>query len=194
MLVACNNEVSELPEPDLDGSANVSIISTSVFDPAREAASALGQSLKAELVAAMRDGGPSAAVQVCNLRAPDIASTVSSVAGGDVGRTALRVRNPDNAPDAWETEQMERFLEEIAAGADPATLEAIGEIDTVNGPMLRWMKPIMMDDVCVACHGTEVAPGLLADIQALYPDDTATGFEPGQLRGAFTVTLPYASE
>lgn len=191
VLVACQGEA---PTPDENATGDVSIIATSQFDPAREAAQTLGQSLKAELVAAMREGGPSAAIHVCNERAPEIASTVSGDAGMDVGRTALRVRNPDNAPDAWETAQLESFLELISAGATPAEIEAVDIVETVDGTRLRWMKPIMMDDVCVACHGTEVDPGLLTEIQTLYPEDAATGFEPSQLRGAFTVTLPYASE
>ena len=191
LLPACQEEVAT---PDESATGDVSIIATSLFDPAHEAAGTLGQSLKAELVAAMGEGGPSAAIHVCNERAPEIASTVSGDAGMEVGRTALRVRNPQNAPDAWETAQLERFLDLISAGAAPDELEAIDIVETVDGTMLRWMKPIMMDDVCAACHGPQIDPDLMAEIGELDPEDTATGFEPAQLRGAFTVTLPHASE
>ncbi|TNF09210.1 MAG: DUF3365 domain-containing protein, partial [Pseudomonadales bacterium] len=50
---------------------------------------------------AIADGGPGAAVQACHALAPQIASEHSRQAW-QIGRTSLKVRNPDNAPDAWE--------------------------------------------------------------------------------------------
>ncbi|RMG95091.1 MAG: DUF3365 domain-containing protein, partial [Candidatus Dadabacteria bacterium] len=34
------------------------------------------------------------------------------------------------------------------------------------------------------------APGLAAKIRELYPEDRATGFRAGELRGAFTLSKP----
>jgi len=53
----------------------------------------------------------------------------------------------------------------------------------------RYMKAIPTGPQCVVCHGENVAPALAETIQRLYPDDQATGFAPGDLRGAFTVTV-----
>ena len=39
------------------------------------------------------------------------------------------------------------------------------------------------------CHGSGLDPALKAEIERLYPDDQATGFKAGELRGAFTVTI-----
>ena len=36
--------------------------------------------------------------------------------------------------------------------------------------------------------GSNVQPEIKAEILRLYPDDEATGFKAGDLRGAFTVT------
>ena len=63
--------------------------------------------------------------------------------------------------------QLERFLDLISAGAAPDELEAIDIVETVDGTMLRWMKPIMMDDVCAACHGPQIDPDLMAEIREL---------------------------
>ena len=41
---------------------------------------------------------------------------------------------------------------------------------------------------CLTCHGSSLQPELKAEILRLYPNDQATGFKPGELRGAFTVT------
>lgn len=156
---------------------------------ARAAVKDLGERLRAELVAALNTGGPAAALGVCRTIAPAIADEASSAHGLDVGRTALRVRNPDNAPDAFERRVLEEFLRRIDAGSDPATLEH-SEVVTRNGEAtVRYMKAIpTAAEPCLACHGSAIEHGLQAEILRLYPDDAATGFSAGELRGAFTVS------
>ena len=46
----------------------------------------------------------------------------------------------------------------------------------------------MQDQPCSVCHGTNVAPDLEAHIDSLYPGDLATGFAPGELRGALLIS------
>lgn len=155
---------------------------------ARDAAKALGSQLAAELESAISNHGPLAAVDVCNLRAPAIAAAVSG-AHRSVGRTAIRVRNPANAPDDWERSILERFEDRLARGASPAGLET-WRVDTADGVRTgRFMKAIPLAPKCVICHGDTIAPKLEARIRRLYPEDEATGFAPGDLRGAFSVTL-----
>jgi len=154
---------------------------------ARAAASALGSALKAELVAAMSSEGPSAAVRVCNERAPEIAQAVSGETGMVVSRTALRLRNRENAPDGWEAEQLRIFEAALEGGADPAGLQAATIVETDGTRTFRWMAPIVMEGACATCHGPAVPEDLLAEIRTLYPEDEATGFEQGELRGAFSV-------
>jgi hypothetical protein len=50
-----------------------------------------------------------------------------------------------------------------------------------------------MEGVCSTCHGTQLAPDIAAAIARDYPADQATGFEPGQLRGAVSVLWPSTS-
>lgn len=155
---------------------------------AREAAAALGGTLKARLLAAMAQGGPAAAVEICNEAAPEIAAAVSMEKNLIVGRTALRLRNPENAPDEWERRQLEKFLAAMEGGADPANLEA-AEIVVANGQKtFRWMKPIITEGPCTICHGETIADEVKAAILARYPQDEATGFGLGELRGAFTIS------
>lgn len=157
---------------------------------ARAAAKGLGETLKAQLIAAIRAGGPIAAVGVCRSIAPAIADDQSKAHSVQVGRTALKVRNPANAPDAFERRVLEDFVRKINAGADPASLEH-AETVTQNGEsVFRYMKAIpTAAEPCLTCHGSNLEPSLKAEIQRLYPDDQATGFRAGELRGAFTVTL-----
>ena len=87
----------------------------------RALADQLMSELKAELGQAMQQGGPVAAVAVCKSRAPEIAARLSASSGAEVGRTALRLRNPANAPDDLERAVMQGFAAEIVeriAGSD----------------------------------------------------------------------------
>jgi hypothetical protein len=157
-------------------------------DRARDSAARLGKQLKAELVSALESAGPTGGVEVCRDRAPEIAASVSGD-GFSVGRTALRVRNPDNAPDAWERDVLQQFAERLEQGAKPASLEHWEVRETDGKRVGRWMKAIPMQPQCRTCHGTDVAEPLAETIESLYPEDRATGFEVGELRGAFTVRV-----
>ena len=42
--------------------------------------------------------------------------------------------------------------------------------------------------LCLGCHGKSIAPEVKAKLAELYPEDKATGFSEGDLRGAFVVT------
>lgn len=164
------------------------------IEAARAAAATLGKGLKSRLTTALSEEGPASAIFVCSDAAPEIAAAASETSGMHVGRTALRVRNPSNAPDSWERAQLEAFAAAIEGGAEPAGLESV-EIVTVDGaPTFRWMKPIVMEPMCALCHGEAVSAELKAVIAARYREDAATGFKPGELRGAFTVSKPLAAE
>jgi Protein of unknown function (DUF3365) len=158
---------------------------------ARAAAKELGQKLKGQLVAAIKSGGPKSAIGVCRTIAPALSQRIGAERGMRVGRTALRVRNPRNAPDDWERTVLEEFAAKIKAGADPSRLERAETVATGNGATtFRYMKAIpMAAKPCLACHGVP-EPSLKAEIDRLYPRDQATGFKPGDLRGAFTVSAP----
>lgn len=154
---------------------------------AREAADLLFTRLSGELSAAMQAGGPPGAVGVCRDRAPAIAQDVARETGVRIGRTSLRVRNPANAPDAWEREVLEAFEARRAGGEAWSAMEA----RQVNGAELRWMRPIPTGALCVSCHGgAEVSPATEAALAAAYPRDAARGYAMGDLRGAFTARVP----
>ena len=155
---------------------------------ARAKSGQLGSQLISALQDALSAEGPSGGVRVCNVEAPGIAERISGDRF-DVARTALRVRNPANAPDDWEESVLQRFDARMKQGADPAGLDT-WQIDTIDGERVgRYMKAIPMGPQCVVCHGGSIAPELAETIARLYPQDQATGFSPGELRGAFTVTV-----
>lgn len=152
------------------------------------------QSLKGELQAGMQQGGPVNAIGVCKLTAPGIASTYRTKTGWDVGRTSLRVRNPDNAPDDWETGVLNSFEKRKAAGESVAAMEFYEVTRHEGEEVFRYMKAIPILELCTVCHGEQLDPEASKRISELYPHDQATGFRPGDIRGAFTIIQPLASE
>ena len=148
------------------------------------------QTLKKELQAGMQEGGPINAVSVCNLTAPGIASTYSARYGWDVGRTSLKTRNPENAPDTWERSVLESFEARKRAGEDPMKMEYYEVVRQNGSDHLRYMKAIPTAGLCLACHGEQVDSITRTRLETLYPNDQAMGYKEGDIRGAFSITQP----
>jgi len=162
------------------------------FEALRAEAAALvppfQQQLMQTVKQALEDGGPARAVESCQLLAPQITAEHSR-APWRVGRTALRVRNPDNAADAWERNVLEEFVLRAKAG-EP--LQGMHKAQWVDGEF-RYMQAIPTGEPCLACHGTAIKPELASLIEQRYPADQARGFQPGELRGAFSLKRPAAT-
>lgn len=154
---------------------------------ARSSAMALGKSLQTELMAATQEGGPLAAISVCNTRAMPIAKQISQEQGWEVGRTSTKIRNPHNQADTWELEQLNHFAERAKSGEPLDSMEVMATIQQDGKTMQRYMKAIGVQPGCLACHGNDIAPEVKAKLSQLYPTDQATGYQVGQLRGAFTL-------
>jgi hypothetical protein len=143
--------------------------------------------LQSELVSAMQQGGPVEAISVCNQRAPEIASGISEETGWSVGRTSLKLRNPDNAPDDWERAVLEDFDTRLAAGTPAAELTHHEVVTDGDETVFRFMRAIPTGGVCLACHGSPLGGEIQHALERLYPNDQATGYVEGQVRGAFTI-------
>lgn len=150
-----------------------------------------GKALLGEVKKSMGANGPVATVEVCNLKAPQIAEKVSGTSGWDVSRTSLRYRNEGNMPDAWELRVLNDFEARKAAGESVKTMAYSETITDANGQTtFRFMKAIPTGDVCLVCHASEIGPDIEAKIAELYPNDKARGFNLGDIRGAFSLSKP----
>ena len=167
-----------------DGGANEALAAQ-----ARGIAAKFADKLKGELVAAMKADGPVKAIEVCNVAAPAIEGEASTD-GWTVKRTSLKLRNAKAAPDAWEKQTLEFFEAEKAKGADAAKLERAEIADVGGVSTFRYMKAIPTAEPCLTCHGGNVAEPVKAKLAELYPQDQATGYQAGDIRGAFTISKP----
>lgn len=147
-------------------------------------------SLKGELEGAMKAGGPTHAIDVCNKKAPGIAKQVSDEKGWRVARTSLKLRNPTNKPDAWEEKVLQQFDARKQAGEDPTKMEHAEIVDQDGTQVFRYMKAIPTAEVCTKCHGATIDGKVEEKLAELYPTDKARGYSKGDIRGAFTITQP----
>ena len=149
----------------------------------------LGTQLGGKLKQALGDGGPAAAIKVCSEVAQRISREIGEKHGLTIRRTALRVRNPANAPDAWEKKTLEE-LEPLFK--DPKSEVSMDAIVLRDASEVRVLKPIRLQALCGMCHGSpdRLDPEVIKTIEATYPEDKAVGFHPGDLRGAFSVRVP----
>jgi two-component system sensor histidine kinase/response regulator len=83
--------------------------------------------------------------------------------------TSLRPIRPDNTPDDWERQALERF--------EAGTKEALGVVGTTGGEkdgrLLRYMAPLLVAKPCLVCHAKQ-------------------GYKEGDVRGGISVSVPYA--
>lgn len=136
---------------------------------------------KMELMGALQAGmqaGPDSAITACRLQAPQIAADAQS-AGVELGRTSHKLRNPDNAPRTWAEPLLAAYL------ADPPK-QGPDAVQLEDG-RVGYVEPIMVQQLCLTCHGSSLAPEVTELLSAHYPSDEATGFEAGDFRGLFWV-------
>lgn len=143
--------------------------------------------LKTALQSSMKAGGPVAAIETCNLEAPVIAANLNQKGTWQIARTSLLPRNPDNTPDAWEKTVLEQFEADKSNGTNMAGLNYAEVVEMDGKSTYRYMQAIPTGALCLKCHGDSIAGDIKAKIDSLYPDDKATGFKEGDIRGAFSL-------
>lgn len=139
----------------------------------------LFKQLSQALMDAMTSGGPADAIEVCHQKAPELAAVVSQQHGLKIGRTGVRLRNPNNSAPAWAKEL-------TTAKTDTPQFVMLD-----NGSAAALL-PIKLQAQCLMCHGPadQIIPEIKAQLAKYYPEDQATGFQEGELRGWFWVEKP----
>ncbi|MCF6253432.1 MAG: DUF3365 domain-containing protein [Thiomicrorhabdus sp.] len=145
----------------------------------------LGQ-LKPTLQKSMKNDGPVKAIEVCQIKAPKIAQELAQKTGWDINRVSLKPRGESATPDQWEAAVLKRFNALLADGTPPKTIEFSAIVTVNDQTQYRYMKAIPTGNVCLTCHGSNIAQPVQDALKAHYPDDVATGYSKGQIRGAFS--------
>ena len=157
---------------------------------ARKVAEGLAGHLKELLGKELAAGGFERAVAVCSEKALAETKAYSERRGRYVRRVTTRTRNPANKPDEFELRVLGVFERMRRAGAVMKDYYEVVETD--GRQELRYLKPLLVQGLCLTCHGPEdkIPAGVKKILAERYPDDRATGYRAGELRGAISVRMP----
>lgn len=173
LILSCSNLDPELNSMDFLKAGDS--LSVKTFD-----------TLSRTLQKAITAGSFDEAILVCKEMAPGLTGTYNTNTT-TISRTSLLVRNKANAPDKLEIPQLDFFNKMIEERQPLKSKLVVDEMGTVH-----YFKPILIQPLCLNCHGNEqqdILPALLAKIKKEYPADEATGYETGDLRGLWHITF-----
>ncbi|MGE5190491.1 MAG: DUF3365 domain-containing protein [Gemmatimonadota bacterium] len=158
----------------------------------RTAAAALAETLAARMARSVKESGPAAAMAVCVYQARALADEVAARQRVEVRRTALRLRNPANAPDDFEQGVLARFVADAREGTLPE--ELLDERRVSGRKVYRYAKPLVAGPLCITCHGRaeKIPEDVRKVLETRYPDDAATGYREGDFMGIVSVVIPAA--
>ncbi|OGP70404.1 MAG: hypothetical protein A2W09_01085 [Deltaproteobacteria bacterium RBG_16_50_11] len=156
---------------------------------ARQASDELGGKVRGLLLREIEKGGFANAVRVCSEVAQGITLRFNEHKGHHTRRVSLRYRNPKNFPDPFEQRKLgefDRWNREKKLADEYIEVVKEGEQE-----YLRYMKPLIVQPVCIACHGPRenIPAKVKLILEEKYPEDRATVFLVGDVRGAISVKI-----
>ncbi len=102
--------------------------------------------------------------------------------GYQLRQVSSKYRNPKNKPDNFEEKALREFKKD-------KNLSEYKGIDKIEGKrVLRYLIPLYIEEACLKCHSAkETVPEFIKED---YPEDKATDYTYGDLRGAISVAVP----
>lgn len=159
------------------------------LEESRKTAQEFMQTLGGALKKQLETGGAESAIGVCKQIAPALAAEYSKD-GRVVKRVSLKTRNKvQGTPDDWEKEVLEGFDQAQREGKPKASTEMATTTEETDGRWFRYMKAIPTQPMCLQCHGkaADIPTGVKALLTKEYPEDKATGYSVGEIRGAISI-------
>ncbi|MAX66612.1 MAG: DUF3365 domain-containing protein [Bacteriovoracaceae bacterium] len=133
------------------------------------------KSLKKELKAGLKKS-PQEAIKICQIKAPQLQAE-SNLKNLKIGRVSLKNRNPKNTPRAWMKDYIQQFHNQKITKS-----HIVVSLDRHTKGLL---KPIVTVPLCLKCHGSHLSEQVSKEIKKRYPQDKATGYKVGEIRGFF---------
>jgi hypothetical protein len=146
--------------------------------------------LIAQLQQAIAANGHPGAIDFCQVNALPILKSLETKYAVTLRRVSSRPRNPADTPNADEIPLLDAYSYNAENNilADPSIQKL------QQGEVFLYTKPIMLSNaMCLSCHGDpkkDIAPETAAKLKQLYPQDPATGYAEGDLRGMWSLRLP----
>ena len=156
---------------------------------ARRVSNDLGEGVRRLLLKEIEKGGFVGAVRVCSESAQEITGQFNLETGHSVRRVSLKYRNPKNVPDEYERRRLEEF--DLLNRQKKLEKEYVEGVTEEGRQYLRYMRPLLIVPLCLTCHGPKenIPQEVKAILSEKYPDDRATDFLVGDVRGAISARI-----
>ena len=145
--------------------------------------------LSTNLARAIGEGGVTNALAYCSERAYPLTALIADTNQVRLQRLTHRPRNPSNEVRSAELGILREFQLALGRGGQPGPVVRTGADDTV----VFYSPIVLTNPLCLQCHGavgTDIQPATAALLATLYPQDQATGFKLGDLRGLWRIEMP----
>ena len=147
------------------------------------------KALGKKLQGALGSGGIENAIGYCSLQALPLVDSLSKQYNAEIRRVSKKNRNPADVPSDLEMQILEAY-ETQQADSIPLTTN----VQPLENGNYLFTKPIIIDNaLCLTCHGTNdngLTMTTVDFIKSKYPEDKATGYQLGDLRGMWSIVLP----
>lgn len=181
IIIACNNNKNN--QAEIVGEEQLA------FYVKADSISILAQQeLLKKVSAAIQQSGPAFAVDFCSTHALPITDSIARANGIQLQRLSDRNRNPQNKlEELLDKQAWDSMKTMLATGNKQASLQWK---DAAQHPV--FYKPIVLDmPTCLKCHGNpleDIDAPTMDIIRTRYPDDLATGYRLGMLRGIWKIS------
>ncbi len=148
--------------------------------------------LSTNLARALADGGLTNALPYCSEKARPLTESVAAAHQVRLRRISHKPRNPTNVPAAGELAILRGFQLTLGRGEPPTPVVRADEAGTV----VFYSPIVITNPLCLQCHGVvgqDLQPATVETLRRLYPEDQATGFRLGDLRGAWRIEFDQAA-
>lgn len=140
--------------------------------------------LQKTLKYAMKKNGVKSALNVCNLSAMELTKSLENEYKVEINRKSHRNRNTLNKASMIEDSVINDYIRIINAKKElkPKIIR--------NNNDVTYYFPILTGNACLQCHGKpmkDIDKENFRYIKSIYPNDLATGFKNGDLRGIWSV-------
>jgi len=140
--------------------------------------------LQKTLKYALKKGGVKNALDVCNSSALELTKSLEKEYDVEIKRKSHRNRNKINKVNKTEDSLINDYIKLIKKREEmkPKIIRANGEV--------TYYSPIITGNACLQCHGQpmkDIEKENFRYIKSLYPNDLATGFKEGNLRGVWSI-------
>lgn len=139
--------------------------------------------LLTNVMLAMKAGGPGNAITFCNVHALALTDSLTSEYNCLIHRVSDKYRNPANIPTVND-------LEILAAMSSAKAMKPL--VVSEDGQIVYYRPIKIVMPSCLRCHGSagkEIDTKTLDIIREKYPNDLATGYKEGDLRGLWKITF-----